>query len=308
MTSASRINPSIDNLRHIFAIAVILMHMHSLSRYSLATNLYLSSLVNWIDGAVIGFFFISGYLYKHQSDIFDYVKKQAVKLLIPFIFFLLIYTFTLGLLGKLTIQQGLIETVTLHGAGMQLYFLPYLLIVTVCFAIFSQTLPVRYQLYFELTLLVSVALISIALPTIGSAGSEYKLLPLYLLGFILGKLCRRVSHSKRQLIVLLGVVIACLLIGLIDSRFFDVAGVVVLFLVFNQFSNSLPSKRLPGSGGVYLLHTPIVNFTLSSLLLQLGVSQIQNLFASVFLTYLFCLLFTLFCINKMPNFKWLLLE
>ena len=272
------VHSSIDMLRHIFVVAVI------------------------------GFFFISGYLYKVQPDVFGYARKQAIRLLAPFVFFSLVYTFILTILGKLSIQQGLIQTITLHGAGMQLYFLPYLFIITVGFAFFSKMFPITYRAAYESIIIGAVALISIAFPTSGSTGSDLKLLSLYLLGFLLGKLFKVLSQSETHSRKQLGVVSACLLIGIIDSRFFDVAGIVALFIVVNYFSGKLPSKRLPGSGGIYLLHTPIINFTLSVALVQIGVTQVANVFISVFLTYIFCLAATLVLINKLPKLKWLLLE
>lgn len=126
---------SIDILRHIFAIAVIAQHMTSASRYSVETNLELARIINWIDGAVIGFFLISGYLFKAQNNIFAYCRKQTIRLIIPFFLFSLIYSVLLAILGKESLVDGLEKTVRLQGAGMQLYYLPYLLFVTIVFSI-----------------------------------------------------------------------------------------------------------------------------------------------------------------------------
>jgi fucose 4-O-acetylase-like acetyltransferase len=278
--------------------------MHSLSRYTAETNQQLANIVDWVDGAVVGFFFISGYLYKAQPDVYGYAKKQAIRLLVPFVLFSLAYTVALAILGKLSIQQGVIATLTLHGAGMQLYFLPFLLIVTVGFAFFGKFTPAKYQSNSEWYILLAVAILCFALPTDGSTGSDYKLLSLYLLGFLLGKHFK----SSTQLTPQIGIVLAGLLMGNFDPRFFDVAGIIALFVLLNSISNLLPSRRLPGSGGVYLLHTPLVNFSVSAALIQIGITQVSNIYISVLVTYLLCLAVTLVAVQKLPKFKWMLLE
>jgi surface polysaccharide O-acyltransferase-like enzyme len=131
---------TIDILRHILALAVILQHMAS-SRYAPATSQNLLSAVNWIDGAVIGFFFISGFLFRPKDNPLTYIKTQTTRLLLPFLLFSSLYTIALTLLKKATLHQGLTRTLLLQGAGMQLYFLPILLLVTATTALLSHSPP-----------------------------------------------------------------------------------------------------------------------------------------------------------------------
>ena len=65
----------IDILRHLFSFAVILQHMTSVSRYTVETNKKLASVIDLVDGAVIGFFFISGYLFKQPNNVLVNIKK-----------------------------------------------------------------------------------------------------------------------------------------------------------------------------------------------------------------------------------------
>jgi fucose 4-O-acetylase-like acetyltransferase len=124
----------IDILRHFLTIFVILQHMTS-SRYSIDVNAEISSYEDFIDGAVAGFFIISGYYSKKQTDLLKFTRLLAIRLLVPFFIFSVTYTLILFALDKSSLSDGLYKTITLHGAGMQLYFLPYLLVVSFSFAI-----------------------------------------------------------------------------------------------------------------------------------------------------------------------------
>lgn len=301
-------NFGIDLLRHLFSLAVILQHMTSASRYSHETNLQLASLVNWVDGAVVGFFFISGFLFKPSNDLSSYAKKQTVKLLVPFFLFSLIYSLILAGLGKSTLLYGLTETVMLHGASMQLYFLPFLLFISVTYAFCFEYIPSKLKRDVAVVLVVILISICLIFPTDSSTGSNYKLLPFYYVSFILGSLCRVTSKGQYKQVNTLGAVLISLFIGLYDSRFYDLSGVILLFVIGQVISQYLPERRLFGSGGVYLLHTPIINFAISILLLKIGVSDELNILFSMAITYLLCLTITFAIVRLQPKYKWLLLE
>ena len=76
----------IDLLRHLFCIAVLVQHMPSESRYSEATGAQLMQVIGWVDGAVVGFFFLSGFLFKRPDRWSRYAVQQSKKLLLPFLF------------------------------------------------------------------------------------------------------------------------------------------------------------------------------------------------------------------------------
>jgi hypothetical protein len=298
---------TIDILRHILAIAVILQHMAS-SRYTPETHQNLLSTVNWIDGAVIGFFFISGFLFRPKDNPLTYIKKQTTRLLVPFLLFSSLYTIALTLLKKATLLQGITRTLLLQGAGMQLYFLPILLLVTATTALLSKAIPARFHLPIQLASLPILTLICLSLPTSTSTGPDHRLLPLYWLAFLLGTLHQHTLKSRHYFTIIIILITTLLLIGLKDPRFFDIAGFITLFTILHHLAQYLPTYRLPGSGGVYLLHTPVINFTISILLQKLTITETPNIYLSVILTYLFCLATTLFLIRQWPQHKWLLLE
>lgn len=300
-------NSGIDLLRHIFAVAVIAQHMTSASRYSVETNMELARVVNWIDGAVIGFFLISGYLFKSQSNIFNYCKRQAVRLLAPFFVFSIIYLFILAALGKENFIDGLVQIGFLHGVGMQLYFLPYLLIITVVFAFLERRL--RFNRWILLCLLTIFAGgVAFLMPTASSTGSDIGLIPMYFCAFLAGHLIAEREKRKLHVQTMLLIGALSLMAGIKDERFFDFAGIVIVFGMTLLLSPLLPKKRLSGSGGVYLLHTPITNFAVSTVLAILSITQSINIIASIFLTYFLCLAITLIAIKKFPRYSWLILE
>lgn len=301
-------NFGIDLLRHLFSVAVILQHMASGSRYSVETNLKLTSIVDWVDGAVIGFFFISGFLLKDPHNFLAYAKKQAIRILIPFFLFSLLYTVILSILGKATLWNGLVATATLHGSGPHLYFLPFLLFITVTYTFFIDKVALKLRSPVEIASVFILILFCLIYPTSSSTGPDYKLLPFYYVSFILGMLYRTTLDKHYQPVGILVTIAIFLVIGISDPRFFDLAGILTLFTLVHQMARYLPSRRLPGSGGIYLLHTPIINYTISILLVHFAVIQEENIFISVLLTYVLCYLFTLLFIRFLPKYRYLLLE
>lgn len=292
----------LDLLRHLFSVAVIVQHMASASRYSVQTNQGLASVVAWVDGAVLGFFFISGFLFKEPVSLRRYAKKQALRLLLPFFIFSLLYAVVLAIAGKAELASSLASTLILRGSGMQLYFLPCLLLVSLLYAACNQVRGARGML------LLAVFCLSLFMPTPTPSGPDPKLLPLYMCAYLLGAVVGQLALRQHGTQALLCLVLVCLGVGLLDYRFHDLAAVVALFLLTYLLRSVLPQQRLPGSGGVYLLHTPVVNFAMSAALMQLGLQQGWNITASVVLTYGFCLVLTLIVVRRFPAQRWLILE
>lgn len=266
-------NFGIDLLRHIFSCAVILQHMASASRYSSETNLQLASVINWIDGAVVGFFFISGFLFKKPENLIEYIKKQIIRLLVPFFIFSIAYAVILWALGKSSLSYGIIQTITLHGSGMQLYFLPYLLFVTLSYSWLINKFSLELRVYIDGLMVILFIGLCLLLPTISSTGSDLKLISFYYFSFLAGSLCRVILYLRHWVLIIIAIIFIFINLGFIDSRFFDFAGVIILFAIVKLISQYMPNKRICGSGGVYLLHTPVINFFISTILLHFSVTQ-----------------------------------
>ncbi len=297
----------LDLLRHLFCLAVIVQHMASASRYSGETLQSLAAVVGWVDGAVLGFFLISGFLFKRPSSVTGYMKKQAWRLLVPFLAFSLLYAVVLAVMGKQPLGSGLLDTATLRGTGMQLYFLPYLLVVGSVHAVIDRLVPaLRIQV---LSVLLSFAfLMCFWFPTSGSSGPDFRLLPLYAGAYWAGVLAQAFAVRGQCGVFMLSLMAVSLGVGMLDPRFDDVAIVAAIFGACFMLRAWLPHARLPGSGGVYLLHTPVVNFAISSVLSSIGVAQGWNIGLSVLLTYALCLAITRWVIDHLPAHRWLLLE
>jgi hypothetical protein len=297
---------TIDLLRHGFSLAVILQHMTSGSRYSPETNEILRTLVDWVDGAVLGFFLLSGFLYKSPLDAVAFLRRQAARLLAPFLLFSLLYAVALALLGKETLESGLWATLRMRGAGMQLYFLPFLFLVTTVYACLDAA-TTRWRNSLPAVLLPLLLLATVLLPTPSSTGPQLQLLPYYLAAYVIGVQAQRMQNrAALATFLLLALAVACG--GLVDARLYDLGGVMLLFGCTRYLWHWMPQKRLPGSGGVYLLHTPVTNFAISTLLVHLAVQQLPNALLTVALTYVTCLAATLLFIRLLPRYRWLLLE
>lgn len=293
----------IDLLKHLFSLAVIFQHMASETRYSSETNLILSKINDCLDGAVIGFFLLFGFLFKLDDNFYPFIQKKMVRLLLPFLFFSLTYTILLYLSGKATLYNGIYATLTFQGSGPHLYFLSFLIFINIISYIFS---PITKNNIISLFLLIILLLIlSLGFSTSTSTGSDIKLIPLYLLSFSLGRFIKNNIHRISISLIALAFSLA---ISFIDKRFTDLSIIILFFIVLLIFYKNFPNKRIPGSGGVYLLHTPITNYGISSILILLGITELHNVIFSAFLTYLFCFLFTYIFINYYPRYKWLLLE
>ncbi|MDO9405029.1 MAG: acyltransferase [Polaromonas sp.] len=301
---------AIDGLRHLFCICIIMIHMTSASRYTPEINQQISNIGDYLAGSVCGFFMISGYLFKVENKAIEYAKKQCKRLLVPYIIFSLLYAMLLAIAGKINFTEGLKATILMKGAGMQLYFLPYLASITIgTNAILSIFHTESFRLLISRISLALLTIATIELPTTVATGSNTRLMTLYAVAFFTGLLVRDTLHKKSfrsANLILTTVIIGCA--GVLDWRFRGLMIALILLLICIALKDHLPQRRIPGSGGVYLLHTPILNFTISLMLVNIGIEQEFNLIASVILTYAISLTATLIFISVYPRQKWLLLE
>jgi fucose 4-O-acetylase-like acetyltransferase len=308
----------VDILRHCLAFFVVIEHMHSSSRYSYATNSKIAQLALLVQGAVLAFFLISGYFFQVKKEanplktLSRHIQRYSKRLLIPFAIFSFINAIALLGMKKIEFHEVVKDILIGHGVGPQLYFLTFLfLIVTI-----GATIQIAsgFSLHREIAILLPLAVILVALvlhfPTQSVTGNDNILLPLYMLSFMTGHMFAlaqqvTIGHSiwRPGCIAL-----TCTALGLYDFRFYFLAGSVIAFAVSLHLSAYLPSRRGPGSGGVYLLHTPIVNFGVSAALVDVGVAQWSNAMVSVIFTYIACLAFSKWFIHVAPSLRWMLLE
>jgi predicted neutral ceramidase superfamily lipid hydrolase len=148
--------------------------------------------------------------------------------------------------------------------------------------------------------------------TESSTGSNYRLLPLYSLCFGIGIYLSKSFKSSRSYfnVSILIITVISFIIGGFDLRFYKIAVILLLLLLALSISIRFTflQRSFHGSGGVYLLHTPVLNFAISTGLLLIGVKACPNLFLSWISTYILCLLMTHIFIRLFPSKKWILLE
>jgi len=314
---------ALDMLRHLLALAVVFLHMQSKSRYTASVNEFLAVSGNLVDGAVMGYFMISGFFVRPEkltswSQLSAWMVKTLVRLGQPFLLFSLGYGAIMSLLGKGAFMSAVYQTLTLQGSSMQLYFLPFLFIVSAAFVMVlflaaGNAGGVERAPYVAAW---GIAVFSLAWallhPTQSSSGYNFLLLVMYVgcyaLGYVIGCGFRKGGGAllKNGAVI----VVSTLIAGRWDERFYDVSLMTFLLLAAAALTMAGWARNfaLPGSGGVFLLHTPLVNFGVSSILLSLGIADYANLWAALILTYIICVAVTLACIRLFPGRKHLLLE
>ena len=124
---------------------------------------------------------------KKNEHFIDFAKHQFLRLLVPFFIFSTLYAFILFFLEKGSLLNGLYKTITFHGAGMQLYFLPYLFGIGFIFSLILNVAGKNFQgKVYPILLMFFLVLICVNFPTSGSTGSDFRLLPFYFLAYVLG--------------------------------------------------------------------------------------------------------------------------
>lgn len=301
-------NIGLDIYKHILAVFVIILHMTS-SRYSDNFLDELSNIQNFVDGAVAGFFLISGFFFKKEISFKNLIFKNFKRLMFPYFIFSILYSALLSLMGKGNFFNGLINTLSLHGGSMQLYFLPYLFITLAIFWFYLKFTSNFNSNIKYIILILCLVLICLLFPIEGSSGSNYFQIPFYFISFILGFVYKSLYLDElKRIVYLSSLVIFTIFIGFIDQRFYDLTFILILFHIFLLIGKKLPNKKLPGSGGVYLLHTPILNFFFSTILQKLGIIDFNNFVMSVILAYLVCLIFVYLWLKFNHEYRWILLE
>ncbi|RYZ88079.1 MAG: acyltransferase [Proteobacteria bacterium] len=315
---ASRLS-GIDLMRCFLALCVIFLHMKSKSRYPDEVNNFINNLGVYLGGAVAGFFLISGFFTRQQeklalSQLWTGFKKNLVRLGIPFFFFSILYAIIQAGMKKSTLSKGLINSLTLQGSSMQLYFLPYLFYIVLAFLVVSSVLGQlkSKQLCWMVGLTVILLFVAESMRTPAAFGADVKLLPLYAAMFILGNCFATLLRENKKAFAVFSVVvlIGFGILAFNDIRFIGLTITLILFLLAIALSSApfLQGKSFYGSGGVYLLHTPLLNFTISTIVLRLGISGFANLFVSIFLTFAVCLALTVWFVSRYKSMRYLLLE
>jgi hypothetical protein len=232
------------------------------------------------------------------------IKKRAVSLLIPFCLYNLIYNFSfvameaLGWIPKGTIELNshLLYTGLFQSPAFQLYFLPYLFLISTGVGGLEKLGQGRYnRVYFAIFLLVILFYLDQGYPTI-SHGSDYHKLPMYLAMYLIGLICRPFIGMSFAAPWMIMAALAAVLCILVFFRFCEVSLLVppLLLALAGAVRPVCQIKPLlylgEMSGSIYVWHTPLVLPAVTRLLAGCGIPSILNLMGSIVLALAICLL------------------
>ena len=296
----------VDLVRHALAIAVIVMHAKSNSRHDPQTLAGLDVLTAWIDSAVLCFFVVSGLVTADTRGWSLARGRQLLKRYMgPYLLFSAVYAValvTLGIAHWTTLGFGVLG---LHGAALQLYFLPRLaLLQWVSMGLQRPWSPDQARWL----MLVCATVWALLMPSPDILGADYPVWPLYVVAFAAGGLMRASTVWQLRWGRVAVLCVAAGAVGLHDPRFIELAVLLPALAAVLSVTRGLAGRRFPGSGGVFLLHAPILNHAVSTGLQSVHVLQWANVCGSVALTYGVALLLTLWFIRQFPDARWVVLE
>jgi peptidoglycan/LPS O-acetylase OafA/YrhL len=294
----------LDVLKGISIFGVLVIHSSFEGRFDPATLAVQAKLAWLFDWAVLGFFFSSGVLHKPAAPWLTTAKKRAVSLLLPFCLYNVIYNLifvvleTAGCLPRETIKINfdLLLTGAFQSPAFQLYFLPYLFLITVGIG-GAEKIRGRGRGWTYATILFAILGFYLCRGWPGTAhGPEFDRLPIYLAAFILGVICKPVLSAWRFKLLPTALVLVFVLGALVILKH-PVISLLVPPLVaatasaFPFAGKTKPLLLLGGmSGSIYLWHTPLVLPAATRMLAHLGVPSMANLFAALVLTLGACVL------------------
>lgn len=293
----------LDSLRGVAIFGVLVLHSSFEGRFTedgMAVQAIMARVFDW---AVLAFFFASGFLHDRSVPFVSTLRKKSTSLLVPFFLYNALYNLvfsTLGVLGwaheeHVQIYSDLLANGFLHSPAFQLYFLPYLFVVSIGICALD-LLTLRRHGLVHIILLVLVLAFYIVRGYPGfSHGPELIKLPLYLAAFLIGLSGRplfvapfaRPWMIPGALCVVLGVLVVFRLQALSVLVPPLVVGTAVAVRSIRQSRLLLCLGSL--SGSIYLWHTPVLLPAVTRFLVYCGIPSSLNLLGSIGLTLAACI-------------------
>jgi len=294
----------IDVVRSLAIIGVICLHSRFEHRFDPATLSVCAFLSVFFDWAVLAFFYLSGLLLDEKKPVIEFLKKRCWSLLVPFWFYNLFYNLAFG--GWLRLSGShingfqwsptLLLTGWLHSPAFQLYFLPYLFVIALGVFCLCKFINHRWQpwLFGASVVLMAAFYHHTGWPN-RSHGPEWVNLPLYLVAFLLGVVCRPFFAGKpsRKFVMLsLSVGFLSLLLPQLVLQSLLVPPLLCMAVKTAPFlgESQLLQKIGRSSGVIYLWHTPIMLPAFTTMMALGRVPAIVNLGASLIASIALCVL------------------
>lgn len=297
----------LDILRGVAIFGVLVLHSSFEGRFTKETMAVQAIMARLFDWAVLAFFFSSGFLHDSSVPFTIILKKRLVSLLVPFFLYNALYnlffagTGTLGWVHNNAFEMNskILATGLFHSPAFQLYFLPYLFVISigVC-ALDKLTQHYHRSGYVVVLLLVLTFYLVRGYPEV-SHGSAFDKLPLYLAAFLMGvagkPFFERQFTNAWVVVAALGFVLAILVLSRLPVLSLTVPPLVVgLARAIPRGGNSKLLLLLGAmSGSIYVWHTPVMLPAITRLLAHCGVPSLFNLFGSIGLTLVTCILLRL---------------
>tara|TARA_R110000850_G_scaffold125699_5_gene244225 strand:+ start:86 stop:1075 length:990 start_codon:yes stop_codon:yes gene_type:complete len=189
---------SIDWLRGISIIGVLILHSGFEGRLDENTLRLWTSASTLVEWAVLAFFFASGLLQNPNEAICSVLRKRSITLLVPFVIYHVIYTLLLFALNSTGIGTQHIQSFDLNtqllipwpSPAFQLYFLPVLFVVMLTASIVTNTFP-KLSKWIAVIIILGAAVFYCVEGFPNSAhGAEFNKWPLYFASFWIGFLSK----------------------------------------------------------------------------------------------------------------------
>jgi len=293
-----------DLVRGVAIFGVLVLHSRFSGRFTPETLAIQTLLARLFDWSVLAFFFSSGFLHDRSAPVSVTLKKRFISLLVPFFFYNALYNlfFLVGEASGLVpgrpleLNSKLLATCFFQSPGFQLYFLPYLFVISTGVCAVDKLIFLHGKTAYRLLLgLVLGFYVYTGYPEF-SYGPDYSRVPLYLAVFLVGVISRP-FFAQRFLsvwmtIALLGVVLALLMVSRLPIVSFAVPPLLVgLARTIPRLKHSNPLVSMGAiSGSIYLWHTPLLLPAFASLLAHLGIPSPLVLFGCLSLTLVTCVL------------------
>jgi len=296
----------LDCLRGLAILGVLMIHSCFKDRYAQETMAAQTIMARLFDWSVLAFFFSSGYLHDRSEPLAVTVKKKWMSLLLPFFLYNAFYMVFFVVAKPMGWVQNVSLEINFHllanglvlTPAFQLYFLVYLFLISIFVGVVDK-LPKPYVGHaYWLLLLVVLSFYLIRGYPESSYGQYYSRIPLYLVAFLSGVISRPVFEKRLKIkqAWIWAVALVVVLIMLVYMQLPKLSLAVPPLLV--GLARTVPKLMnarwllLMGSmsGSIYLWHTPILLPACTKLLAHFEIPSLINLFASIGLTLVVCIL------------------